>query len=295
LRNKEKIDPGSLSVIPCQKNRNLEKLIREYAEALKTDAHTLGAHGLNERDFYDSGLFRGVIERVRGQFSSTMREKRAFARDVLDYMQDRGFIREWEPTGQANRHDYMITLPNDRIAVIETKGCLDGNNTNIFERPAHAQEFVIWSICLNQGADPRRNTWSGIHTRLSAEIIERKQVVDGLIVWDMICGTVGRPCPKLLGAEHRLTQVSQYKLTPPCIYVFPSTIPSPRNNPRPIAQSLRDVSLLKAFHECFGGEDAEVNYVDFEIKHRNADTVRRSRVRRGDTAIESGWTAIRRA
>ena len=284
-----------MSVIPCQKNRQLEKLIREYAEVLKTEAHTLGNHGLDERDFYDGGLFRGVIERIRGQFSSTMREKREFARDVLNYMQDRGFIQEWESTGQANRHDYMVVMPNRRVSVIEMKGCLDGNNTNIFERPAQAQEFIIWSICLNRGADPQRNAWSGIHTRLSAEIIERKQVVDGLIIWDMVCGTVGRPCPKLGGTENRLTQVSHYQLTPPCIYVFPSTIPSPRNNPCPTAQSLDEVLLLKAFHQCFGGLDSEVNYVDFEIEHREADTSRRSRIRRGDNEIESGWTAIRRA
>ena len=284
-----------MSVIPCQKNRNLEKLIREYAEVLKTEAHTLGAHGLDERDFYDSGLFRGVIERIRGQFSSTMREKREFARDVLNYMQDRGFIQEWESTGQANRHDYLVVMPTGKVAVIEMKGCLDGNNTNIFERPAQAQEFIIWSICLNRGADPQRNAWSGIHTRLSAEIIERKQVVDGLIIWDMICGTLGRPCPKLTGADGRLTQVSHYQLTPPCIYVFPPTIPSPRNNSRPLAQSLDEVLLLKAFHNCFGGLDSEVNYVDFEIEHREADTVRRSRIRRADSEIESGWTAIRRA
>jgi hypothetical protein len=284
-----------MTVIPCQKNRNLEKLIREYAEVLKTEAHTLGNHGLDERDFYDSGLFRGVIERVRGQFSSTMRDKREFARDVLNYMEDRGFIQGWESTGQANRHDYLIAMPSGKIAVIEMKGCLDGNNTNIFERPPQAQEFVIWSICLNRGADPQKNAWSGIHTRLSAEIIERKQVVDGLIVWDMVCGTVGRPCPKLAGTDTRLTQVSHYQLTPPCIYVFPPTIPSTRNNPRPTAQSLDNVLLLKAFHECFHGIDSEVNYVDFEVEHDGADTVRRSRIRRAGSEIQSGWTAIRRA
>jgi hypothetical protein len=285
---------SGMTVIPCQKNRNLEKLIREYAEVLKTDAHTLGAHGLTERDFYDSGLFRGVIERVRGQYSSTMREKREFARNVLNYMQDRGFIQNWESTGQANRHDYMINMLNGRVAVIEMKGCLDGNNTNIFERPAHAEEFIIWSLCTNPGADPQKNAWSGIHTRLSSEIIERKQIVDGVIVWDWICGTLGRPCPKLL-TEERLTPVAQYQLTPPCIYVFPSTIPSPRNNPRPVSQSLDDVLILKAFHECFAGRDDEVNYVDFEVEHREAETVRRSRIRRAGAEIESGWTAIRRA
>ena len=100
-----------MSVIPCQKNRNLQRLIREYAEVLKTEAHTLGNHGMDERDFYDSGLFRGVIERVRGQFSSTMREKREFARDVLNYMEDRGFIHGLGVYGQANRHDISPKCP----------------------------------------------------------------------------------------------------------------------------------------------------------------------------------------
>src|SRR5690606_38366746 len=142
---------------------------------------------------YNSGLFRGAIERVRGQFSATMRDKREFMQRVLNFMQDGDFIKHWNSTGEANRHDYVVQLNSGKIAVIELKGCLDGNNTNIFERPAHAQEFLIWSVCTNPGADPKHNAWSGIHTRLSAEIISREQRVDGLIIWDMVCGTIGRP------------------------------------------------------------------------------------------------------
>ena len=285
-----------MSVIPCKQNEELQVLIRDYVEVLKTEAHKLGSHGLSEEEFYDSGLFRGAIERARGQFSAAMGEKRQFARDILNYMQDRGFIAEWESAGESNRHDYMVRLPTGRVGAIELKGCLDGNNTDIFERPAHAQEFIIWSLCTNPGANPRLNTWSGIHTRLSAEIIERQQRVDGLIVWDWVCGTVGRPCPKLSGAPDRVTAVSHYSLPPACIYVFPGTVPSPRNNPRPSAQTLSEVQLLKAFHDCFGGRDEEVNFVDFEVEHRGVDTVRRTRVRRdGQIVKESELTPIRRA
>src|SRR5690348_993315 len=97
-----------MSIIPCEQNANLQQLIVEYSEVLKTQAHTLGTHNLSEQEFYNTGLFRAVIERVRGQFSATMREKREFVRHVLNFMQDGGLIQTWEPAGEANRHDYVV-------------------------------------------------------------------------------------------------------------------------------------------------------------------------------------------
>lgn len=285
-----------MSVIPCEQNLTLRDRIEEYAEVLKVEAHKLGNHGLSEDEFYNSGLFRGAIERVRGQFSATMRDKRDFVRRILNHMQDAGFIVEWLSAGGANRHDYSVTLPNNRIAVIELKGCLDGNNTNIFERPPHAHEFILWSVCTNPGADPRHNAWSGIHTRLSAEIISRSQRVDGLIIWDMVCGTLGRPCPKLAADPSRITVVGPYRLPPPCIYLFPATIPSTRNNPNPPAQSLSDVQILDALYQCFGGTQSELSYVGFEVRHQGVETVRTTRiVRSGVVQFESRPTPIQRA
>ncbi|KYP88497.1 hypothetical protein WB91_17265 [bacteria symbiont BFo1 of Frankliniella occidentalis] len=285
-----------MSIIPCKKDLQLKKMIDSFAETLKVEAHKLGDHGLSESEFYDSGLFRGAIERIRGQFSATMREKRNFVKHILNYMQDGGFIADWESAGDSNRHDYMVTMNSGKKAAIELKGCLDGNNTNIFDRPPHAEEFIIWSVCTNPGADPQHNVWSGLHTRLSAEIISKEQRIDGMIIWDWACGTVGRPCPKLNDNLSRLVTVGPYSLPPPCIYVLPSTIPSPRNNPSPKAQTLSDVQLLKAFHECFGGFDSEVNFVSFDVAYLGKDTVRKTTVTR-DSVIQkqSEMTAIRRS
>jgi hypothetical protein len=73
-------------------------------------------------------------------------------------------------------------------------------------------------------------------------------------------------------------------------------IPSTRNNPKPAAQALDDVQLLKAFHQCFGGRDDEINFVDFEVEHRGADIVRKTTVRRNQVvAKESKLTPIRRS
>lgn len=286
-----------MSVIPCQQNEELQAKIREFSEVLKTQAHQLGEHGLEEQEFYNSGLFRGAIERIRGQFSATMRDKREFVQHVLNHMQDRGLIREWNSSGAENRHDYSVTMPSGRMAVVELKGCLDGNNTNIFERPPHAQEFIIWSVCTNPGADPRHNAWSGIHTRLSAEIISRSQRVDGVIIWDMVCGTVGRPCPKLTGEDDpRITELGHYRLPPPCIYVLPATIPSPRNNPNPAPQRLQEVEILDAFARCFNAREDEISYVRFSVAHVGADTVRTTTITRDEEVQrESNPTAIRRA
>ena len=136
-----------MTVIPCEQNKILRERIEEYCEVLKVEAHKLGNHGLTEQEFYNSGLFRGAIERIRGKFSAKMRDKRDFVKRVLNHMQDGGFIKDWDSAGDFNRHDYAVRLPSGKIAVIELKGCLDGNNTNIFERPAHAQEFILWSVC----------------------------------------------------------------------------------------------------------------------------------------------------
>lgn len=285
-----------MMIIPCEQNAELRKRIEAFTETLKTQAHLLGDHGLDEAEFYNSGLFRGAIERIRGQFSATMREKREFVSTVLNHLQDKLYIQKWESAGENNRHDYSVTMASGKIAAIELKGCLDGNNTNIFERPPHAHEFILWSVCTNPGADPRHNVWSGIHTRLSAEIISRSQRIDGLIVWDMVCGTLGRPCPKIIGNGRRVTKVGPFRLPPPCIYLFPATIPAPRNNSAPQAQALEAVELLAAFNACFNGERDEINSVDFEVMNRGVDTLRTTRVSRGGNVVQkSAPTAIRRS
>jgi len=280
--------------VPCEVNASTKKVIRAYAEELKIQAHTIGEHGLDEEEFYTSGVFRGAIERIRGQFSAEMKVKRAFVAHVLNYLQDREYIVDWEEAGNQNRYDYMVVMPSGKKSAIELKGCLDGNNTNIFERPPQANEFILWSVCTNATSDPRHNVWSGIHTRLSAEIISRAQQVDGLVVWDWVCGTTSRPCPKLTAGDAR-TVIGQYRLTPPCIYLFPGTIPSPRNNPDPAPQELEQVELLAAFHAAFGGQDAYVNKVGFEVDHDGAETVRTTTIKRGGSTVrKSDPTPIKR-
>lgn len=285
-----------MTVILCEQDPRLRAEIERFAEVLKTQAHKLGSHGLEESGFYSSPIFRGAIDKVRGEFSATMRGKREFVQHVLNYMEDGGFIAGWDRTRPKARNDYYVQLNSGGLAVIDLKGCLDEENTNKFERPTEADEFITWSPCTNSGADPRRSAWSGIHSRLSAEMISRGKRVDGVVIWDMICGTLGRPCPKLraLDGVVERTSFGPFLTPPPCIYVFPAEIPS-LASPHSTAQALREVELLAAFQKAFGGRDEEVNYVDFEVSKQGDELFRRTVIRRGGIVQHaSEMTAIQR-
>ncbi|WP_036279959.1 hypothetical protein [Methylocystis sp. ATCC 49242] len=285
-----------MSVIPCEQDAGLRRQIERFAEVLKTQAHKLGDHGLTEKDFYASPIFRCAIQQVRGEFSATMRDKREFVQHVLNHMEDRGFIASWDRTKRGVLHDYVVNLKSGRTAIIDLNGCLDGDNTKLFERPSGADEFVIWSLCTNVGADPRRNAWSGIHTRISAEIVTRNQLVDGLVIWDMMCGTIGRSCPKLARDSDvdRRTLIGPFCAPPPCIYVFPASIPSVEA-PSVRGQQLSNVELLAAFQASFRGHDDEINYVNFDVAFHPEETMRRTTIERGGIVQHSSeMTAIRR-
>lgn len=283
-----------MTVIPCQKNPNVDQRLEELADVLMTRVHEIPGIGFDEHDLYQAGLFRGAVEKIRGRYAATMGPKREFVRRVLSFMQDGGFIADWSSAGEQNRHDYTVTLNDGRTSVIELKGCLDGNNTTIFSRPPHAAEFVIWSVCPSTTNDPRHSVWSGIHTRLSAEIISRNQRVDGLVVWDWMCGTIGRPCPKILNGDP-MTEVAQFELTPPCIYLFPPTVPSTRNNSNPAPNQIQQVGILDAMHQCFRGSDAYLNSVNFEVRNNGPELERRTTIsREGVVVRQSKFTPIRR-
>lgn len=283
-------------IIPCSAADGWQEKVSDYAKALEEAAPDIGTHGMTKEDFIKSGLFKSAVERIRGQNAATMGEKRGFISDILSFMLSESLIQNWKSAGSSDRHDYEVVMPNGTIVCIEAKGCLDGNNTNIFKRPANADEFIIWSLCQNPGADPRKNAWSGIHTRLSAEIIDQRERVDGLIIWDMLCGTVARPCPKLESSPESATTVAGKKLPPPCMYLFPRSIPDARNNPAPKPWKLEDLHFMTAMSRAFkldAGDEVRV-YIEAKMEGSTVQRMTRYEVD-GQELHHSKWTDIKRA
>ncbi len=280
--------------VPCILSDETVDMVEKYAEALRTAAPTIGDHGLTPAEFQRSGLFRSAIERLRGQQAAATKEKYAFVERALDQLQAAGLIADHKFTGAGDRHDFHVYMPGKRVCVFEAKGCLDGNNTTIFQRPPNAEEFLIWSLCQNQGSDLRAGVWSGTHTRIGAKIIAENVHVEALIVWDALCGSPGRPCPKL--AEGRGLKVDGVMIPPPCIYLFPRTIPDPRNNPKPPMPRLSEVALAAALLQHFGGDERDVTEVQIEARMKGASVERKtSLIRSGRVVRQSGWTELKRA
>ncbi len=280
-------------IIPCDKDADLATKVEQLKDAIRTKAHTLVDFQMPDEQFRE-GVLRSALESLRGSNSADMSAKRAFVAAILDDMRARAFIRDWRGSGSSNRFDYSIELKSGRTCIIELKGCLDGNNTNIFERPTQADEFVIWSVCQNAASDPRKNVWSGVHTRLSSEIFSREVVVDGLIVWDLLCGTV-RNCPKLAVAPDRKLTVGKYSLPPPCVYLLPAQVPAVRNNRQPRVHQIEDVEFLSALCDCYGVQSDEIYSVSFEVSVKGAETMRMTKIIQMETLIkQSAGTAIKR-
>ena len=284
-------------IIPCSLSDDSRRRIETYAAELRALAPTVGSHGLSEADFWESGLFQSAVERLRGTGAATTTDKQAFLQAVLAELRNDGRVASFDFTGSGERHDFQIVMPNGHVAVFEAKGCLDGNNTNIFLRPANADEFFIWSLCQNPGADPRHNAWSGIHTRLGATMIAERERIDGVVIWDMLCGSIRRPCPKLIAEPERGRVLANgRRVPPPCIYLFPRSVPDARNNPEPAPWRIEERPFLQTLAEGYGCRDAEIVAVHIHVRMTGATVERQTTLRRGDVILrQSRWTALRRA
>lgn len=289
--------PPREGIIPCALLPEVQQQIESYAQALKNLAPSVGDHGLDKAEFWDSGIFHAAIERLRGIQAASMEAKRLFVADILEYMRIHSAIESWEYAGASERHDYSVILPDGRKVAIETKGSLDGNNANIYIRPSDADELVLWSLPQNPGSDPGKNAWSGVHTRLGAEILTgRDRQVDGLIIWGQLCNTQGLPCPKVESDETLITCVGHRHLPPPCVYLFPRTWPEPRNNPSPPCWKLEQVGFLNAVANVFQVDKNSVTDVQIETAMDGAKQIRRtSLLRNGECISQSRWTALKRA
>ncbi len=256
-------------------------------------------------------LLNSAIQSIRGTLSADYSEKARYLAAILDDMQDKDIIRTWEFQGGGGRNDYRVELANGRLVAIEMKGCPDGNNMNIWERPSWADEFIIWSQCPNSLAnEPGRGVWSGISTRLMTKVVVEQVLVDALVFSDGRCGSSVRKCPKHYGNDAVLRQKAtdiigdnnSRVLPTPCIFLFPRTIPHSRTNPNPPTHDLSTCqfskAILKAFNVPNNEMQNEVHWVRVDLRANETAEYKRTKVGWGlsneEPDVEGKWVKIKR-
>lgn len=247
--------------------------------------------GLPEEEFNKVYLI-GVLERLRGQQAATTKEKSRFIAGVLDFMTAQGKIEEWKYVGSTGRSDYMAVLRSGRIAAIEAKGSMDGNSVNIMERPAYADELVVWSVTTNPMSDVKHGIWSGIHTRLSPEYIALGKRVDMLMAWDEL-GSALTLRPEL--GELPIVEIGGIQLSPPALYLLPNQTPIVGYRDVVTAPGLDKVEFGRALSECFAIPERMVGKVQFEVAQKGDIIARRTTITlNGDIQKVSTMTPIKR-
>lgn len=237
--------------------KRLKKLLSELPEEYP---EVLTEHGISPTDY--PLIFNSAIQSLRGTSAATTAEKRRFVAQILNFIKEQSLIVDWQYLGTEGRNDYRVNLPNGRSIAIEAKGCPDGNNMTIYERPSWAEEFIIWSQCPNSLAnDPGEGVWSGLSTRLFPHMMESDtQRVDALIVYDGRCASSFRQCPYQFGITSSLrkaaTEIPGYPeanwMSAPCVYLLPRTKAHYTSNPKPPLTSLNDSQFVTTLLRAFG-------------------------------------------
>jgi hypothetical protein len=150
---------------------------------------------------------------------------------------------------------------------IEAKGCPDGNNSTIWDKPPWADEFIIWFLCPESLAHPPgKGLWSGIATRLMPTMVAEQRSVDAVMFFDGRCGSARRPCAKTYGVKGSLRKSAtvidgqtgkEDMLPPPCIYLMPKSYPSVPHNLKPPVHTLKQSHFSRAMLTLFNVPESE--------------------------------------
>ncbi len=205
------------------------------------------AEGIQPEDYHPKRVFRSAVEIIRGSFiASSVTQRQGMVNDMLQKLTTDKKIAGYEKTGRGVRHDFTVVLTDSpRVsAALEVKGG-EGISVTVSERPAWAQEFILW--CHLDGSisnQPSQGVRSIIVNRLANNLFKRGKVVDAVLFKDQLCGSALRRCPKYE------EPVGNAQIAPD-IFLMPREQPTPQN-PSPETHSIESLYLPLMILDSFG-------------------------------------------
>lgn len=292
------LDCGSLKempILPCSHDpaaiAQIDPTINLFRNIDKSYPDVLRAEGIQPEDYHPKRVFRSAVEIIRGSFiASSVTQRQGMVEGVLARLRAEGRIAAFERTGRGVRHDFTVVLTDaPRVCgALEVKGG-EGISVTVTERPAWAQEFLLW--CHLDGSisnQPSQGVRSIIVNRLANNLFKRGKIVDAVLFKDQLCGSPLRRCPKYVDAIEN-------DAIAPDIFLMPREQPTPQQ-PSPETHTVESLYLPGMILDSFGvrAEDREKHiwFVQIHLvsvtKHKKQVYQRRTRiVHMGDVMEES--------
>ncbi len=240
-----------MPILPCSHTQAALVQITPTIDLLRTldtrQPQVLRKAGITPEDYHPKRVFRSAVETIRGSFiASSLTQRHQMVANVLTALRDQKKIAGFEGTKRGTRHDFtVIFTETPRVsAALDVKGG-EGNSITITERPAWAQEFIMW--CHLDGSitnQPSQGVHSIVVNRLANDLIRRGKVVDAVLFKDQLCGSPLRRCPKYRG------RVGNARIAPD-IFLMPRERPTVQM-PSPATHSLESLYLPAMILDLFG-------------------------------------------
>jgi len=195
----------------------INQVVLLLSEVLSKDEKYLNSKGVGREEF--ERAFPAAIERIRGSWAASNRDRRNFAELVIKHLAHSQAITSYDVPKYNDNTIYRVKLKDGKQIGVIQKGCPDGAHSSTkWERPSWADELYLWWLCSSLKFEPGEHVWKGIARVRRKVAQEADNQLDGVIFFNSICGSPERPCPKLL----RVTTKDGLTLPPPCIYIFPA-------------------------------------------------------------------------
>lgn len=235
--------------LPCTHARRITEQVQPTVDLLthldELHPDVLIQHKINPPDYKGSLVFRSAVEKIRGSYiASSTTSREGFVGDILNQLQKRGLIEDYQHVGGGRRHDFTVEIedPSNYFVALEIKGG-EGNSINISDRPLFADEFCIWSHLDGAIVNQPAKGATAIVGRITNALVRYEKQVDAICFRDALCGTTARPCPKYLETPVGISPA-------PDIFLMPRRIPTVEDPGPPIhtLDTLRfPMLLLRAF------------------------------------------------
>lgn len=246
----------------------VNQVVHLLADVVAKDERYLKSKGIGLEEF--ERAFPAAIERIRGSWAASNRDRRDFAKLVIKHLASSQAIKSYDLPKYGDNTIYRLKLKNGKQIGVIQKGCPDGAHSSTrWERPSWADELYLWWLCSSLKFEPGEHVWKGIARVRKKVAREAGNQLDGVIFFNSLCGAPERPCPK----KSRVTTKDGLSLPPPCVYIFPGwKTGQDELNWRGTEERVFPPVLLSAFGVDSSDAKNNIGFVGFRISGANVRT-----------------------